>query len=167
MRKAWYFVVALVSCLVALPTKIEAQGLCGSKTLCGQMTTCAEAVYYMTACRLKRLDADNDGIPCETICGKTLENMRARVAAQPFHAPLLSKALPLTSSATGATLATTATPSAMQFSDSPKAQFECGSKRTCKDMTSCDEAKFHLTQCGLKRLDGDGDGIPCNGLCLR
>ncbi|MGD9806722.1 MAG: excalibur calcium-binding domain-containing protein [Hyphomicrobiaceae bacterium] len=27
------------------------------------------------------------------------------------------------------------------------------------------EAKFYLQTCGLKRLDGDGDGIPCNALC--
>jgi len=27
-------------------------------------------------------------------------------------------------------------------------------------MQSCEEAKFYLTTCGLKRLDGDGDGIP-------
>ena len=28
-------------------------------------------------------------------------------------------------------------------------------------MINCDEAKFYLTQCGLTRLDGDGDGVPC------
>lgn len=38
-------------------------------------------------------------------------------------------------------------------------------KRTCKDMSSCDEAKFYLTTCGLKRLDRDGDGVPCEKLC--
>jgi len=41
----------------------------------------------------------------------------------------------------------------------------CGSKRYCKEMTSCEEARFYLTQCGLSRLDGDGDGIPCESLC--
>ena len=41
----------------------------------------------------------------------------------------------------------------------------CGSKRYCKEMASCDEAKLYLTQCGLSRLDGDGDGIPCETLC--
>lgn len=40
-------------------------------------------------------------------------------------------------------------------------------KRTCKEMVSCDEAKFYLTQCGLSRLDGDGDGIPCEKLCAK
>ncbi len=32
----------------------------------------------------------------------------------------------------------------------------CYNKRFCKEMTSCEEAKFYLTQCGLSRLDGDG-----------
>ena len=41
----------------------------------------------------------------------------------------------------------------------------CGSKRYCKEMTSCEEAKFYLTQCGLSRLDVDGDGLPCEKLC--
>ena len=36
----------------------------------------------------------------------------------------------------------------------------CGDKRYCKEMTSCEEAKFYLSQCGLSRLDGDGDGVP-------
>ena len=41
----------------------------------------------------------------------------------------------------------------------------CGDKRYCKEMTSCEEAKFYLTQCGLTRLDGDG--APCEKLCKR
>jgi hypothetical protein len=42
---------------------------------------------------------------------------------------------------------------------------KCGSKKYCKEMSSCAEAKFYLTQCGLSRLDRDGDGIPCESLC--
>lgn len=38
-------------------------------------------------------------------------------------------------------------------------------KRTCKDMSSCEEAKFYLQHCGRTRLDGDKDGIPCEKLC--
>lgn len=43
--------------------------------------------------------------------------------------------------------------------------FECGTKRYCKEMKSCAEAKFHLQQCGLKKLDRDGDGRPCENVC--
>jgi len=41
----------------------------------------------------------------------------------------------------------------------------CGAKRTCREMASCAEARHHLQQCGLSRLDGDGDGVPCEALC--
>lgn len=41
----------------------------------------------------------------------------------------------------------------------------CGAKRTCGEMASCEEARFYLTQCGLSRLDGDGDGRPCEAVC--
>ena len=43
----------------------------------------------------------------------------------------------------------------------------CGSKRYCREMTDCAEAKFYLTECGLTRLDGDSDGVPCESLCRR
>lgn len=43
--------------------------------------------------------------------------------------------------------------------------FQCGGKTTCKQMKSCAEARFYLEQCGLSRLDGDGDGMPCESLC--
>ena len=43
----------------------------------------------------------------------------------------------------------------------------CSNKRLFKEMTFCEEAKFYLTQCGLSRLDCDGDGIPCEKLCKR
>lgn len=45
------------------------------------------------------------------------------------------------------------------------AGWSCGTKTACGQMASCEEAKFYLNQCGLKRLDGDGDGIPCASLC--
>ncbi len=43
--------------------------------------------------------------------------------------------------------------------------FTCESKRYCKQMTSCEEAKFYLNECGVHRLDRDKDGIPCESLC--
>ena len=53
------------------------------------------------------------------------------------------------------------TPAATSFG------WTCGAKTTCGQMSSCDEAKFYLTTCGVKRLDGDGDGVPCASLCNR
>jgi endonuclease YncB( thermonuclease family) len=45
------------------------------------------------------------------------------------------------------------------------AKFQCGSKRYCREMTSCEEAEFYLRNCGLSRLDGDQDGVPCASIC--
>lgn len=43
---------------------------------------------------------------------------------------------------------------------------DCGSmiKKTCGQMSSCEEAKFQLA-CGNTRLDGDKDGVPCESIC--
>jgi endonuclease G len=42
---------------------------------------------------------------------------------------------------------------------------QCGTKTTCREMSSCEEAKFYYSQCGQKHLDGTGNGIPCKKLC--
>lgn len=44
-------------------------------------------------------------------------------------------------------------------------KYQCGAKSTCKQMSSCEEAKFYLNTCGLRRLDRDGDGVPCEAVC--
>jgi endonuclease YncB( thermonuclease family) len=41
----------------------------------------------------------------------------------------------------------------------------CGTRRFCREMASCAEARFHYARCGLRHLDGDGDGVPCESLC--
>jgi micrococcal nuclease len=43
----------------------------------------------------------------------------------------------------------------------------CGEKNSCAKMESCEEARHYLSVCGLKYLDGDGDGMPCEKLCAR
>jgi endonuclease YncB( thermonuclease family) len=43
--------------------------------------------------------------------------------------------------------------------------FTCGTKNVCRQMISCEEARFYLTQCSVESLDGDKDGIPCETLC--
>jgi endonuclease YncB( thermonuclease family) len=45
------------------------------------------------------------------------------------------------------------------------ADTHCGSKRYCREMISCEEAKFYLQQCGRSKLDGDRDGVPCESIC--
>ena len=41
----------------------------------------------------------------------------------------------------------------------------CGAKWKCGQMDSCSEAYHYLNNCGLGRLDGDGDGVPCESIC--
>ncbi len=39
--------------------------------------------------------------------------------------------------------------------------FSCDGKTYCSEMRSCDEAKFYITNCPNTKMDGDGDGVPC------
>jgi len=123
------------------------------KRYCTQISTCAEAHYRYSVCGDRSLDRDDDGIPCEDMCGKSHSVMRARIAAQPLHHSQLSEASVL--------------PQQSQAADAaPRAgDFACSGKRVCREMLTCAEARFYLTQCGVRSLDGDGDGTPCAGLC--
>ncbi len=50
-------------------------------------------------------------------------------------------------------------------SSNTNGNFTCAGKTTCGQMASCAEAKFYLNTCGVSRLDGDKDGVPCESLC--
>ena len=58
-----------------------------------------------------------------------------------------------------------AAPTAAPTSAASSSGFTCAGKRYCREMTSCEEAKFYLTQCGVGSLDGNKDGVPCETLC--
>jgi endonuclease YncB( thermonuclease family) len=49
----------------------------------------------------------------------------------------------------------------------PKALYDaaCDDKKRCAQMSSCEEARFYLTRCGLKSLDENRNGVPCESLC--
>jgi hypothetical protein len=148
--------VFLMSLLFHLltPSVASAQTpICGLKRYCGEMRTCAEAYHYFSQCGLRRLDADNDGIPCETICGKTHAVMNERIKEQPFQLPTPTKQE-----------ASMGPPSLPSPQAAPKV-YTCGTKKTCPEMVSCEEATHYLKASGLRSLDGNGDGIACNGLC--
>lgn len=40
-------------------------------------------------------------------------------------------------------------------------RYSCAGKVYCSEMTSCNEAKFYQRNCPGTKMDGDGDGIPC------
>ena len=59
---------------------------------------------------------------------------------------------------------TPVTPTAAPTSTA-SSSFTCAGKRYCREMTSCEEAKFYLNTCGVGSLDGNRDGVPCAKLC--
>jgi cold shock CspA family protein len=40
-------------------------------------------------------------------------------------------------------------------------QYSCQGKTSCPQMSSCEEAQFYQNNCSGTKMDGDGDGIPC------
>jgi len=43
--------------------------------------------------------------------------------------------------------------------------YACDGRHLCKQMRSCEEARFFLNQCGVSSLDRDNDGVPCESIC--
>ena len=58
-----------------------------------------------------------------------------------------------------------AAPTAAPASAASGSGFTCAGKRYCREMTSCEEAKFYLMSCGVRSLDGNHDSVPCETLC--
>ena len=65
----------------------------------------------------------------------------------------------------GKTAIPVATSQSTQPTQGSSGGFTCSGKKTCGQMTSCAEAKFYLNSCGVKSLDRNGDGIPCETIC--
>lgn len=43
--------------------------------------------------------------------------------------------------------------------------FTCSVIKSCRQMSGCAEARFQLQTCRNPRIDGDGDGVPCEAIC--
>ncbi|KZN12678.1 excalibur calcium-binding domain-containing protein [Marinomonas sp. TW1] len=43
----------------------------------------------------------------------------------------------------------------------PKTTYRCDGRQYCSQMRSYDEAKYFIRYCPNTKMDGDGDGIPC------
>ncbi len=54
-----------------------------------------------------------------------------------------------------------ATPLAAQADRSIAPVFRCDGRTHCSQMTSCAEARYFLANCPGTKMDGDGDGVPC------
>jgi len=44
---------------------------------------------------------------------------------------------------------------------------ECSPRRSCRELNSCEQAKAWAAKCGSEGIDGDGDGLPCEGMCSK
>ena len=44
-----------------------------------------------------------------------------------------------------------------------RSEFHCAGKTHCSEMSSCEEALFYLKNCPGVKIDGDRDGVPCEG----
>ena len=44
-------------------------------------------------------------------------------------------------------------------------QFSCDGRTHCSQMHSCAEARYFLAHCPGTKMDGDGDGEPCEQQC--
>jgi hypothetical protein len=66
-----------------------------------------------------------------------------------------------------AAAATVAMSTAADGDDGRLAQsWSCDQRKTCGKIRSCEEAQWYLANCSWGgRLDGDGDGSPCENLC--
>ena len=50
---------------------------CGKS--CGKVSSCREAVYQWCVCGYSRADGDNDGVPCEAVCGQSTPSALERI----------------------------------------------------------------------------------------
>ncbi len=71
------FVVLLVAAIALAPNLASAQS-CSREPKCTQIRSCQEADFYFRQCGHHKRDGDNDGIPCEDLCGKTLDEYYRR-----------------------------------------------------------------------------------------
>ncbi len=56
---------------------------------------------------------------------------------------------------------TTKSISSYEIVEQNEESYSCAGKVYCSEMTSCDEAKYYQRNCPGTKMDGDGDGIPC------
>lgn len=65
----------LLLLLSVLPVSAQS---CNREPKCTAMRSCAEADFYFRQCGHYKRDGDNDGIPCEELCGKTMADYEDR-----------------------------------------------------------------------------------------
>jgi hypothetical protein len=54
-----------------------------------------------------------------------------------------------------------AAPLPVEREDARAARYRCDGRVYCSQMTSCEEATWFLQHCPGVKMDGEGDGVPC------
>ncbi len=152
---------------------------CDGRIFCSQMTSCEEVLFFSKNCPNVKLNGNNNSFSCEKKWCKDRISSTDSKPEQPY-----SKGVTLPDSVVQKSdshgfprhqideymkkkgihegpngyVPDWAKNSAPQTSSS---SFKCDGRTRCTQMTSCEEAKFFLKNCPNVKMDGDGDGIPC------
>jgi hypothetical protein len=70
--------IALLALTIAIAPGTALAQSCNREPKCTQIRTCQEADFYFRQCGHHKRDGDSDGIPCEDLCGKTLDEYYRR-----------------------------------------------------------------------------------------
>ena len=122
------------------------------------------------------LSTDQQGRPCAVDVSR--ENEQVRLKKSPMNRPskamsagvllvvlVMAAALVLSkyqkSQVGSYAPAKSAQPSGLISSPDRSSRFSCDGRAHCSQMTSCEEAKFFIQNCPNTKMDGDGDGVPC------
>jgi len=67
LLSTWRNWVEIVDSDLSIDVVLSSKYSCAKK-YCKNMSSCEEAYYKLNTCGHGRLDRDNDGVPCESIC---------------------------------------------------------------------------------------------------
>lgn len=73
---------ALIGAAIAPVQAFAQDWSCNRRPTCTKMKSCAEADFYFRQCGHFERDGDNDGIPCEALCGDTMQLYQQRRVQQ-------------------------------------------------------------------------------------
>lgn len=73
----------IITCAALLMSPLALSYSCDTPApYCKNMQSCEQAQFYLKQCGATRLDRDNDGIPCENICGKGKKKGKSKATSK-------------------------------------------------------------------------------------